>query len=256
METYKMKHISSLQNPIIKHIHNLQNKNSYRYKHEQFVGEGIRTCFTLMEHQELEQLYLTPELFEQYKTQLPQDLCTTVDAKIMPQVTSLETASGCVGVFHMPLFVNLFMPHSLALINLSNPGNTGTLIRTATAMGMNSIIIVEGVDPYNPKSVQSSAGTIGKVTLIKATKEEFLEQTKNIETTALVVHDGSNPEEVAINNSILLVGNEAHGLSEMIIDRATHKVTLPMPGDIESLNAAVAGSIGLYIMMTQQNRIC
>jgi len=249
-----MKHISSLQNPAIKHIHNLQTKNSYRYKHEQFVGEGIRTCFTLMEHQELEQLYLTPELFEQYKTQLPQDLCTTVDVKIMPQVTSLETASGCVGVFHMPLFVNVFMPHSLALINLSNPGNTGTLIRTATAMGMNSVIVVEGVDPYNPKSVQSSAGTVGKITLIKATKEDFLEQTKHIETTALVVHEGTSPDRLAINNSILLVGNEAHGLSEQVIEAATHKITLPMPGDVESLNAAVAGSIGLYIMMTQQHQ--
>jgi len=253
MKTRHMKTISSLQNPEIKHIHSLQKKASYRYKHQQFVGEGVRTCFALMEHQIVEQIYLTQELFGQYQGKLPEDLCTIVDSKIMPKVSSLETASGFLALFQIPCHMDMFVPHSLALINLSTPGNTGTLIRTATAMNMKSVIIVEGVDPYNPKSVQASAGTIGQIPIFKVSQEEFIEQTENIATTALVVDEGSNPKEVNFSDSILLIGNEAHGLTQKIIDKAEHKVTLPMPGDTESLNAAVAGSIGLYIMMTQQS---
>lgn len=248
-----MKTISSLQNPEIKHIHSLQKKASYRYKHQQFVGEGVRTCFSLMEHQIVERIYLTQELFDQYSFKLTRELCTIVDSKIMPKVSSLETASGFLALFQIPCHMDMFVPHSLALINLSTPGNTGTLIRTATAMGMHSIIIVEGVDPYNPKAVQASAGTVGQISIFKVSQEEFIEKTANIATTALVVDGGSNPKDVTFSDSILLIGNEAHGLTQKIIEQAEHKVTLPMPGETESLNAAVAGSIGLYIMMTQQS---
>lgn len=250
-----MKHLSSLQNPAVKHINALQKKASYRNKNQQFVGEGIRTCITLMEHQEVEQIFLTKAVYDKHNSELPDDLCTIVDPKVIDKMSSLSTAAGCVGIFHMPLFVNIFMPHSVALVNVTNPGNTGTLIRSATAMGMKSIIIVDGADPYNPKSVQSSAGTIGQVTLIRVTEKEFLEQTKNIETTSMVASKGSSPEEINLSNSILLIGNEAHGLPKEISEKTTHKVTLPMPGQTESLNAAVAGSIGLYIMMTQLNKI-
>ena len=84
-------------------------------------------------------------------------------------------------------------------------GNSGTLIRTATALGMKSVISVNGAILITQKSVQSSAGTIGQIPIIRVDEETFLEQTKKIETTALVVHDGVQPEEVDISNSILLV---------------------------------------------------
>ena len=67
-----------------------------------------------MEHQEVEQLYLTESVFNQHKRQLPQNMCTIIDEKIMPKVSSLETASGCVGVFTMPTYINIFLPHSVA----------------------------------------------------------------------------------------------------------------------------------------------
>jgi TrmH family RNA methyltransferase len=250
-----MKQISSLQNSTIKYINALQKKAVYRYAQEQFVAEGIRTCFTLMEHQELDQLYLTQELYNQHKSRLKPEDCTIVDAQVIKKMSSLDTANGCVGIFHMPIFLHVFMPYSVALINVTDPGNAGTLIRSATAMGMHTIIMVDGVDPYSPKVVQSSAGTIGQVPLIRVTIEEFLEQTKHIETTSLIIAGGSHPEAVNFHNSILLIGNEAHGLPQAISEQTTHKVTLPMPGKTESLNAGVAGSIGLYIMMTQQNKI-
>lgn len=250
-----MKHLSSLQNPTVKYVNALQRKSSYRYEQEQFVAEGVRTCLTLMEHQELDQLYLTKELYDKHKSDLNEDDCTIVDPKVIEKMSSLSTAAGCVGIFHMPIFVNLFMPHSVALINVTNPGNVGTLIRSATAMGMKSIIVVDGADPYSPKVVQASAGTIGQITLIRITEQEFIENTSNIATTSLVPTGGKSPDEVAFNDSILMIGNEAHGISHKIAQRTTYKVTLPMPGQTESLNAAVAGSIGLYIMMSQQNKI-
>ncbi len=123
----------------------------------------------------------------------------------------------------------------------------GTLIRTAAAMNKKTIVCVESVDPWNPKVVQATAGAIGSVNIFCINWDELLLNKKNLSLCALVAINGKNPDTVNLQNSLIVVGNEAHGIPEQWIAACDTQITLPMPGKFESLNAAVAGSIALYL---------
>ena len=122
----------------------------------------------------------------------------------------------------------------------------GTLIRTAAAMNIQNVFVVCGVDPYNPKVIQATAGTIAYVTIIETDWQTFLEKHDNIKKCALVVKNGQNANEIDIMQSIFVIGNEGNGLPEEVIKMCDQKMTIEMPGKTESLNAAVAGSIAMY----------
>jgi len=130
---------------------------------------------------------------------------------------------------------------------MSDAGNMGTLIRTAAAMGCKTVVIINGVDPWSAKVVHATAGTIGMVNIYQLYWDELLKCKKDIPLYALVVSGGKDPQELSLKNSLLMVGSEAHGLSEVLIKQADEKITLAMSSKTESLNAAVAGSIALYL---------
>ena len=135
-------------------------------------------------------------------------------------------------------------------MEISDPGNMGTLIRTAAAMNIAHVIIIGGTDPYSPKVIQSTAGSFATITLYQTTLPILINQ--KLDLCALVVKDGQTPDKINLADKFLVVGNEAHGLNEEQIKACSSKLTIPMPGHTESLNAAIAGAIGLYIMSTQR----
>ena len=94
--------------------------------------------------------------------------------------------------------------------------------------------------------VHASAGTIGNVIIIDTDWKTVIEQKKDHALCALVVKDGNSPQELDFAHTVLVIGNEARGLPQDIIASCDTRCTLPMPGNTESLNAAVAGSIALY----------
>lgn len=132
------------------------------------------------------------------------------------------------------------------LFNITDPGNMGTLIRTAVALN-SSCIIIEGCDPWSPKVIQSSAGNIANAEIFQFSWQEFLKLKGQSKISALVVSDGEKPSKENLSNHFLIVGNEAHGIPEDILKKCDYKITLPMPGLAESLNASIAGSIALYL---------
>lgn len=133
---------------------------------------------------------------------------------------------------------------------MSDPGNVGTLIRTAAAMNFKTIICVDSVDPYSPKVVQASAGTIGCINLMQLTWDEIIEKKADIPLVALIVSGGKSVSDISAH-SLLVVGSEAHGIWEQWLLDCDEKVTIAMPGKTESLNAAVAGSIAMYLLIQQ-----
>ena len=109
-------------------------------------------------------------------------------------------------------------------------------------------MIIEGVDPYSPKVVQASTGTIGMISLFQWSWQELLKNKGNLSLIALAVSGGKSPSEVTADNTLLVIGSEAHGIPKEWIEKCDDTLTLPMPGATESLNAAVAGSIALYVL--------
>lgn len=242
-----MKTLTSTSNETVKHLVKLQ-KKSYRQEHQQFIAQGLRTCTTFIEQKyELVAAYLTEDSFTQYPSLFDQKNITLVSLAVMNKISTATNPSGILAVFKIPQQQITPTSNAIILYNIQDPGNLGTLIRTAAAMNINTVYLIRGVDPYSPKVIQSTTGTIAYVTIVQTDWETFTKQHKQFHTCGLVVTNGQPPEKLNIAQSILIIGNEAQGLPQNIIDACSEKMTIPMPGNTESLNAAVAGSIAMYI---------
>lgn len=242
--------ITSRANPLVLQYAALKTAQE-RYAQSLFIAEGARMCTTLYSHgMKLRHILFTPEHEHQMIQQFPFEQCVRVTPQIIEKIALTETPSGIVGIFEIPEEPNpSAITPGLVLAEVSTPGNMGTLIRTAAAMGVKSVVVVEGSDPWSPKVVQATAGAIGAVTLFQWSWKELMlhSHTYKIPLCSLLVSGGKTPQEVPLRKSLLIVGNEAHGLPIAWQKECAYGMTIPMPGHSESLNAAIAGSIALYI---------
>lgn len=246
-----MKYITSRTNPLVKQVVDLHSRKG-RAEHKQFFAEGIRTCETLIKNYALVTCYVTDAISTQELPFIPVNKIIDVTDEVMQKMSSVESPSGILCVFELPQNPALTnLESSVILHGISDPGNMGTLIRTAAALGIKQVICIDSADVWNPKVVQASAGTIGFVSLIETDWATVEQQKKDRALCALVVKDGKSPQAINFERSVLVIGNEARGLPEEIITSCDERCTLPMPGNTESLNAAVAGSIALYCAYLQ-----
>jgi len=249
-----MKKIVSKANPEVKHIISLhQSKN--RYEHKEFIAEGIRTCKTLCAAGYApKQFYATEETIANAHSLVTANYITQVSDKVMHKISTTKTPSGLLGIFAIPPALPLSsLDSGIVLAQIMDPGNMGTLIRSCAAMGKKTIVVVEGTDPWSPKVIQASAGTIGLVNIFQLDWETLRKHTQSLRLCALVVHGGTHPADIDFEHTLLVVGNEAHGLPDTWLQDCDLKITLPMPGGTESLNAAIAGSIALYVAFAKKH---
>jgi TrmH family RNA methyltransferase len=238
-----------------------------RYEQKSFIAEGKRTCETLIKQSfPLLQIYIQGIPFSK-KEHLPLSIAqehedfirkydlkdqqiTLVPPSVMEKISGAHTPSGMLGVFQIPSTPSLdTLSTGVVLLNISDPGNLGTLIRTAAAMNIKNVVVIKGADVWSSKVIQASVGTIGQVTIYTATWEELISQKpSSLRLTALVAREGNNIEKASLSNTLLVVGNEAHGIASAYLAQCNERVTITMPGNTESLNAAIAGSIALYLM--------
>jgi len=244
-----MKKISSTQNSVIKNVQKLHTKKG-RTEQNQFIAQGLRVCTTLLHAgYKPTAVFTTEEHLNEIKKLVPISIITLVNNTIFKKLSTVTTPTGLVAVFSIPSQLPAHkLTSGLVLANITDPGNMGTLIRTNAAMNKKSIVLIDGCDPWSPKVVQASAGTIGNVHIFTYSWQELLDNKKELALCALIVKDGLNPKEIPHNNILLIVGNEAHGIPQAWIDDCKYTLTLPMPGKTESLNAAVAGAIALYVL--------
>lgn len=214
------------------------------------ITEGLRASTALLASSyPLIDWYATPSALERYGMCLPEETLYIISERHMASISAAHTPSGIIARFHIPLQRTDIFEGTLVLAKVQDPGNMGTLMRTAVALGKRSICIVEGCYPWSPKVVQSSAGTIGSLTIIRyASWQELLSHAHSFRLIALdITPDAQGPEILDGRNDLLVVGNEGHGLPEDWRRTCTHTVRIPMPGPAESLNVAVAGSLALYL---------
>ncbi len=243
------KYINSVDNDEIKLVCSLS-KAKYRTRHRLFTAEGLRAINTLLSSPvSVNTIYYTKNanqgLLVGAHCQLVQ-----VNEQVMSKMSNNTTPPGLLAVCAIPnnkpvrnLSCNKY---GLVLTRISDPGNMGTIIRTAAAMAISSIIVVEGVDPWHPKVVQASAGTIGMVDISCCNWQEVYNELKDC-LCALVVRNGKPFEEIDISSKcFLVIGSEAHGIPNDWLKDCAWRATLAMPGKTESLNASVAASIALY----------
>jgi TrmH family RNA methyltransferase len=164
----------------------------------------------------------------------------------LEKISALSTPNQVLGIFKKlkqdP--VELKGRITLALDTIQDPGNLGTIIRIADWFGVSAIICSENcADIYNPKVVQSTMGSIGRVAVIYTNLAKWLQKNNNIAIYAAAL-DGENIDGLkGMEEGIILIGNESKGISDEVMELANAKITIPKFGQAESLNAAVATGI-------------
>ncbi len=227
----------------IKLIGSLQQKK-YRQKHKLFVAEGLKVVNELLTSSlEVEQLFVLKDA--NYFTDL--ENITEISKSELKKISSLKTPNIVLGLFKIPdekpLQKNGLI---VALDNINDPGNLGTIIRLCDWFGVSQLVCSKNtVDCYNQKVIQSTMGSITRVQINYVDLENYLSNTNLPIFTADM--DGKNVYKSTLpNEAILVMGNEANGISEKINNIAKNKLTIPRFGNLqqtESLNVATATAI-------------
>jgi TrmH family RNA methyltransferase len=235
----------------IKYIHSLRLKK-YRQQYCRFTAEGAKVVDELLKghHIRIDSLFATEEWLEgnmSLERLNPKMSIKLVSEQELKQISNLDTPQAVFAIGELPSVHEL--PElsgriSLALETIQDPGNLGTIIRIADWFGIENVICSpDCADAFSPKTVQSTMGSIARIRITEVSLDEMLEKMKNISTYAATLNGNDIREFSKIKEGIILIGNEGHGLSEKIMQMATHRITIPRLGKAESLNAAVATGV-------------
>ncbi len=249
------KEITSATNPFIKQLRALATSKKARQESGSFIIEGWRGINTLLTHEsrqyKLETLVVSDEL--KNDPRLPGSIDTVVlPAPLFAKISDVKNAQGILGIVRPSPIPFEFFPdtgHYLLLDAIRDPGNLGTLIRSAVGAGYDGVLLHgDCVDPYNPKTIRSTMGTFAFCNIWPVERADIDRMlATGYELLATTGHDGDSLYETTFpKKTILMIGSEAHGLSGELMQRADKKITIPLAAACESLNAAIAGSICMF----------
>lgn len=242
-----LKTLSSLQHPLVKHLVKLRKDSAYREECGTAVMEGIKPLSEVKPH--ISKLLYTPSL----KWFADPFLCQKweVTESVLHKISGMRSPEGVLAEVRIPPFVVLSHERRvLAFDAVSDPGNLGALLRSALAFGWDAAYFLPGCcDPFNEKALRAARGAHFKLTLSAGSSDGLLSWAKSCDAEALVASLSGEPPDgvVPAFSRLLVLGNEAHGPSSSICGFC-RPVAIPMPGDMESLNVAVAGGILLYLL--------
>lgn len=249
--------ITSTANRQIKRVMQLQKKGKIRREEDCFITEGIKMAMEAPAGHVL-QIYVS-SCFEGEKS-IPEHLrgipCEVVEDGVFEQMSDTKTPQGILCLmrqFHYKAedLLKKKNPLLIVLEDLQDPGNVGTIFRTAEGAGADGIILSRNsVDIYNPKTIRATMGSIYRMPFLYADDlHEILGVLKKEGVCTNAAHlDGQNTydREVYQEGTAFLIGNESTGLSESLANEAERKIRIPMEGKLESLNAAVAAALLMY----------
>ncbi len=229
----------------IKRITSLLQKK-YRKQEQLFFVEGVKGVQELLDSNfELVELFTTnSELFSVDKSKV-----YAITESELQKISALTTPNTCLALFKIPAAVSFEEKGLLvALDDVRDPGNLGTIIRLCDWFGIKTLFCSdESVDVYNPKVVQATMGSISRVNVVYGNLEQLLTNTKLPVFGTFM--DGKNIyNETLPNEGIIVMGNEANGISKAIENLVSQRIAIPRFGDLqatESLNVATATAIVL-----------
>ena len=254
-----MQIISSKENEIIKNIKKLKEKK-YRDLENAFIVEGTKLIEeAIEENAKIKQIVICEEcisdgtLTQEMKYKFAKYACIYVTEKIFSLLSDVKTPQGILAIVEKKNKANEIdysQDIIIALDDIQDPGNLGTILRTVDSSGLNQIIISKNsADSYNPKVVRSTMGAIFRVNIIET--DNLVETLKQVqknkfEVVVSALDTQNSIYDIEYKNKVIVIGNEANGVSKEVQNLADKKVKIPMFGKTESLNAAVATSIMIY----------
>ena len=263
-----MQEIFSNQNPLIKEIKSLS-KKKYRWENRLFIIEGIKIIEeAIINEVKIKYIIISDSFFGTvegdsfYQERKFTYNFVKLNNNLFKSISDTENPQGIMAICEFNLWdlSEIDFNSKLSIIfldGIQDPGNMGTIIRTADAFKIDGLILGEGsVDPYNSKVVRSTMGSIFRVPLYicKDSLKTLLEFKNNGFYILVTSLDGDSIYDIEFDKKLIcVIGNEANGVDHGIQDLADKKIKIPMPGDAESLNAGVAASIIMYEAMRSRN---
>jgi TrmH family RNA methyltransferase len=253
--------ITSTSNQRVKWVRALQTKRRARQKESAFVIEGLRMAREVVTAQSPVRLVLHTEHLDGRSRGVVNNLArlgaevVAVSDAVMSACSDTESPPGILAVVPLP---SLPVPQSLTLglivDRISDPGNMGTLLRSALAAGVEIVYLTEGtVDAYNPKVIRGAMGAHFRLPILPLDFNHPPRQLSEIQIWLAEAAAGKPYQEVDWRQPVaLLIGAEAHGPRPESRTHAVGQVHIPMPGKIESLNVAVAASVILFEIIRQR----
>lgn len=230
--------IKSASNDKYKYINKLK-KKKYRKKTGSFIVESKKMVGQIPSYMDVEFVFVNEDM-KDYKSDYEKIIFSN---KLFSKLSSLENPEGVSAVLKMKDSKPIFSKKILLLDHLQDPGNLGTIIRSAEAFDFKDILLFNNcVDLYNEKTLRASMGSIFRLNF----KEVSLENIKDLLNDyrlLLADMDGESPSSFDEEKLILAIGNEANGISNYLRNLSKDIVSIKMHGEIESLNAAIAASI-------------
>jgi len=251
--------ITSKDNDLIKNIKKLKEKK-YRDLNNQFIVEGIKMIEeAINENADIDSIIICEDcinngnITKKLLYEIAKYKCIYVNEKIFNYLSDVTNPQGILAIINRRKDFNKIQYDTdfiVVLDNIQDPGNLGTILRTVDSANLKQIIVSkETADAFNPKVVRSTMGGIYRVEIVKSlnlveTLKQLQENGFEIVVTSLDTNNSIY--DIDYNKKVLVIGNEANGVSKEIQDLADKKVKIPMLGKTESLNAGVATGIIVY----------
>ena len=235
----------------VKYIQSLHHKK-FREEHKAFLVEGTKMLeeAIVFAPDQIQHIYATEEWLTTHESSLGRfnGKVEPISDADMAKLSALHTPPGVLLVMDVKYAETLdFSSLTLVLDGLQDPGNLGTIIRTADWFGVNNIVCGKGtVDVYNPKVIQSSMGSIFRMNIIYADILSVFEQHSDVPVFVSHLNGSELPDVELPETAFMVIGNESNGVSDEVVARASKKIKIPGFGQAESLNASIATAILLY----------
>lgn len=260
-----MQTITSKDNELIKHIRKLKDKK-YRDESNEYVVEGVKLVEeAVKENAKIKQIIVCEDTTRTYEIpthimlEIARYECISVSNKIFNIITQVTNPQGIMAIIEknaQDAQIDYTQDIIVVLDDVQDPGNLGTILRTVDSIGLNQIIVSKGTaDAFNSKVVRSTMGAIFRIKIIEvenlaqAIKEMRKHHFKLMVTS---LQTKNSIYDIDFNKKIIVIGNEANGVSKEIQDMADEKAKIPMLGRTESLNASVAAGVVMYEYVRQK----
>ena len=255
--------ITSKDNQLIKFVSLLQSSAKHRKANKLFVLEGLRICDDAYQNNiKFDKLIVTKSAMEKHGEYInlfvnASNYCYVLKDDLFKKISDTNSPQGIIAIAKIPEFNKNISLNGryIALENIADPSNLGAIARTAEALGVSGIILTaDSCDPYSPKSLRSSMGTLLRLPLYVVDDIcEFINQ-NNLRAFACVVDKAAASISMQHFKSgdVLLIGNEANGLTDIAKQNAHCCITIDMQGKAESLNAAAAAAIAMWEMVKEK----
>ena len=241
--------ISSKDNALIKKVSSLSDKK-YRKLYGQFIVESVKAVAECINAgMDVEVIICTQDLADKING------AQVVTDAVFSKISTEKSPQGMLAVVNTPENT-LCAPkgNCLLLDRLQDPGNLGTIIRTANAAGYEDIYLYNCTDAYSPKAIRASMGGVFNVNLHEGNLDEIFNALEGVQVLSADM-DGENVFAFTPEDKVCLcVGNEGSGLCDEVIARSDNTVKIPMRDSCESLNAAISAAIAMYALKNNQRR--